>query len=280
MTIITGATKVHGLFGTPVAYSLSPVIFNRTFQKLGLDRTYVPFDVPTENLKDAVEAARVLSFAGFNVTMPHKTAIVELLDVIDRSAERAGAVNTVARTPRGLSGHNTDGEGAFRALKAYGFNPNGKRILVIGAGGAARSIVDRMSREKNDVRILNRTLAKARSIADATGGHGRVTFGELTRKNLEGRLRESDLIVNTTPVQTPSLIQQLGVPISALDGNAWVFDLAYDRVLEPLPGVVRVSPLEMLVQQAALSFEVWSRKPAPFQIMRSVLVDFLGRDWK
>src|SRR5467141_194376 len=279
--MIKGDTRVHSLYGSPVAYSLSPVIFNTTFEKLSLNRTYVPFEVSIDKLKDAVGAARTLGFDGFNVTMPHKTAIIEMLDRLDDGSEMIGSVNTVARTKRGLVGHNTDGEGAVRALRSYGFEPNNKRILVLGAGGAARALVHRFSRDNNKIKILNRTLAKARNLADNATGPGRISYGELDKSTLENSLHDTDLLVNSTPIRTSSLLSQLKIPFNKLKDTDWVFDLAYDKSSEPLPvGRGTISPLEMLVNQAALSYEIWLNETAPFTLMRSSLVDYLGKDWK
>ena len=279
--MIKGDTRVHSLYGSPVAHSLSPVIFNTTFEKLSLNRTYVPFEVSIDKLKDAVGAARTLGFDGFNVTMPHKTAIIEMLDRLDDGSEMIGSVNTVARTKRGLVGHNTDGEGAVRALRSYGFEPNNKRILVLGAGGAARALVHRFSRDNNKIKILNRTLAKARNLADNATGPGRISHGELDKNNLENSLHDTDLVVNSTPIRTSSLLSQLKIPFNKLKDTDWVFDLAYDKSSEPLPvGRGTISPLEMLVNQAALSYEIWLNETAPFTLMRSSLVDYLGKDWK
>jgi len=277
--LIKGDTKVHSLYGSPVAHSLSPVIFNTTFQKLSLNRAYVPFEVSRDNLKQAVEAARILGFDGFNVTMPHKTAIVEMLDRLDKNAEKSGAVNTVDTTKNGLVGYNTDGEGAIRALRSYGFEPNNKRILVLGAGGAAQAIVHRLSSENNTVRILNRTLGKARQLADNATGTSRISYGELAKSSLEKGMEDADLLVNATPIRTSTLISQL--KINRVRDTGWVFDLAYDKPGEPVPiGRGTISPLEMLVHQAALSYEIWLNETAPVDLMRSSLAGHLGKDWR
>jgi len=277
--LIKGDTKVHSLYGSPVAHSLSPVIFNTTFQKLSLNRAYVPFEVSRDNLKQAVEAARILGFDGFNVTMPHKTAIVEMLDRLDKNAEKSGAVNTVDTTKNGLVGYNTDGEGAIRALRSYGFEPNNKRILVLGAGGAAQAIVHRLSSENNTVRILNRTLGKARQLADNATGTSRISYGELAKSSLEKGMEDADLLVNATPIRTSTLISQL--KINRVKDTGWVFDLAYDKPGEPVPiGRGTISPLEMLVHQAALSYEIWLNETAPVDLMRSSLAGHLGKDWR
>jgi shikimate dehydrogenase len=279
--LIKGDTRVHSLYGSPVTHSLSPIIFNTTFEKLSLNRTYVPFEVSKDKLKDAVEAARTLGFDGFNVTMPHKTTISDMLDRLDESAEQIGSVNTVARTKSGLVGYNTDGEGAVRALRSYGFEPNNKRILVLGAGGAAKALVHRLSRDNNRIKILNRTLAKARQLADNASGLGRISYGGLDKNTMENSLHDTDLVVNSTPIRTSALVSQLKIPLNNLKDANWVFDLAYDKQSEPIPaGSGTISPLEMLVHQAALSYEIWLNETAPFALMRSSLVDYLGKDWK
>jgi shikimate dehydrogenase len=279
--MITEETKVHSLFGSSVGHSLSPVIFNTTFQKLSLNRAYLAFDVGKNQLKHAVEAARTLGFDGFNVTMPHKTRIVELVDRLDDVARKGGTVNTVARVGQRLVGYSTDGEGAFRAIKSYGFEPEDKNILVIGAGGAARAVVQRLSLRHNSIRILNRSLDRAKRVAEEQDGRGRVSYGKLTKKNLKNSLQGTNLLVNATPLQTTKILAELAIQPQGLRDIDWVFDLAYDESSDSLPTRRgRISPLEMLLHQAALSFEIWLGKPAPLALMRSSLTNHLGRDWK
>jgi shikimate dehydrogenase len=272
---------VHSLFGSPVEHSLSPVIFNSTFQKLSLNRSYLPFEIGKNQLRKAVEAARTLGFDGFNVTMPHKTSILELVDRLDDVAKKGGTVNTVARVGQKLVGYSTDGEGALRAIRSYGFEPGDKNILVIGAGGAARAIVQRLSGRHNSIRILNRSSDKAKRVAENLSGRGRVSYGKLTKKNFEASIPGTNLLVNATPLQTTKILSELAIQPQSLRDIDWVFDLAYDELSDPIPTRRgRISPLEMLVHQAALSFEIWFEKPAPFALMRSALTDHLGRDWK
>lgn len=279
--MITGTTKIYSIYGSSVAHSLSPVIFNSTFEKLSLPRTYIPFEVEKDKLEQAVEAARTLGFDGFNVTMPHKTTIIEFLDRLDSNAEGIGAVNTVAKTNKGLLGHNTDGEGAIRALRSYGFEPKNKRIVVLGAGGAAKALVHSLSVEKNEITILNRTLDQARKLAAGTSGQGKISYEQLDRDSLEKGLDGTNLLVNATPAPTSVLLSELGIPLDKAEGTDWAFDLAYDKTSETVPAAKgTISPLEMLVQQAALSYEIWLNEKAPLAMMRASLVDYLGKDWK
>jgi shikimate dehydrogenase len=276
-----GETRVHALFGSPIDHSLSPVIFNTAFQTQSLNRTYVPFEIGKNELKHAIEAARTLGFEGFNVTMPHKTTILPLLDRLDDTAKKGGTVNTVARSRRKLVGYSTDGEGALRAIRSYGFEPEDKQILVIGAGGAARAVVQRLSARSNSVRILNRSPSRAKRLAENIDGQGRISYEKLTRKNVEDSIPGTNLLVNATPLQTTKILSRLALPLSLLNDTDWVFDLSYDKFSEPVPTKYgRISPMEMLVHQAALSYEIWLGKPAPLALMRSALTNHLGRDWR
>ncbi len=165
-----GQSKIFSLYGQPLSHSLSPPMFNRTFKALGLDCSYLAFEVPPEQLQAAVEGARALGFAGFNVTMPHKVAIVPLLDKISSEASEIGSVNAVVRSTGGLEGHNTDGEGALRALRVSGFEPRKSKTLIIGAGGAARAIVHKLSSEAESIVVLNRSREKSETIANRNRG--------------------------------------------------------------------------------------------------------------
>jgi shikimate dehydrogenase len=152
---------------------------------------------------------------------------------------------------------------------------------VLGAGGAAQALVHRFSTDNNTIKILNRTLDKARELADNATGPGRISYGELTKNGLESCLHDTALLVNATPIRTSTLLSQLKIPLNRVKDTDWVFDLAYDKPSEPIPvGRGTISPLEMLVHQAALSYEIWLNEAAPFALMRSSLVDYLGEDWK
>jgi shikimate dehydrogenase len=279
--LIKGDTRVHSLFGSPVAQSLSPIIFNTTFQKLSLNRTYIPFEVAKEKLSKALDAARTLEFDGFNVTMPLKTTIPEMLDGLDKSAQETGAVNTVSRTENGLVGYNTDGEGAMRALESYGLDPTGKRIVVIGSGGAAQALVHKLATEKNSIKILNRTINNARKLVEAVAGQSEISYEQLGKQSLQESLKGTDLLVNATPAKTTTFMSQYNIPLDRLKDINWVFDLSYDKPGDPLPlSTNTISPLEMLLQQAALSYEIWFKNKAPLSLMRSSLVNYLGMEWK
>jgi shikimate dehydrogenase len=278
--LLDGQTRVYSLYGQPVAHSLSPAMFNGTFKKLGLNCAYLAFEVSPDQLSAAVEAAKSLGFGGFNVTMPLKVAIVSLLDAVSDEANQIGSVNTVVRNAKGLEGQNTDGEGALRALSSYGFEPRGCKVLVIGAGGAARAVVHSLSSEADEIVILNRNGEKARTIADKTRGTAKTYSGTLSRKEFMDNFERVGLIVNATPVQTFKLIETFGLSDRANSPMPWIFDFAYDNESKENVLTRRIHPLELLVQQAGLSYELWFGRPAPIELMRSILVEQNRADWK
>ncbi len=159
--MITGKTSVFGIIGDPVEHSLSPGMHNAAFNKLGLDHIYVPFHVKADKLEDAINGARSLGIMGLNVTIPHKAEVIKFLDYLDIAAELIGAVNTIEFGKNGAIGHNTDGVGAVRAISEV-IPVKNKKIMILGAGGAARAISFQMllSGAKNLV-ISNRTIEKA-----------------------------------------------------------------------------------------------------------------------
>jgi len=167
--IITGKTKIVGLFGFPVEHTLSPSMHNAAFEALGLDYCYISFNVHPDNLRPAALAIRVLNIAGVNITIPHKEAIIPYLDELDREAELIGAVNTVLNKDGRLIGYNTDGRGFIRSLKEEGgLTPKGKVIMIIGAGGAARSIAFSLALEGAEKIFINDIISeKAKELSCA-----------------------------------------------------------------------------------------------------------------
>ncbi len=271
---------MYSLYGQPVSHSLSPLIFNRIFEKQGLNAAYLAFEVDSRRLESAVDASRSLGFHGFNVTMPYKTVIVPFLDKVSPTAEKIGAVNTVVRHGTRLEGYNTDGEGALRAIRAFGIEPRSQKIVMIGAGGASRAVVHSLAGEAEEIRVLDRDPKRARTIAEMSGGTAKTFHAQLSRTSLERNLKDAFLVINATPVQTSGLIERLGLPRASLPSGLWIFDLAYGKLPDGNIRNRRIHPLEMLVQQAALSYELWFRKSAPLELMRSTLVGHNGGDWK
>lgn len=282
---ITGKTKVIGIFGYPVSHSLSPLMQNAALEHLGLNYIYLPFEVRPESLESAVNGIRALGVSGVNVTVPHKEAVIPFLDEIDESAELIGAVNTILNKNGNLIGYNTDSPGYIKSLhEDAGFDPKGKNVLVIGAGGAARGIISGLFLEgASKITIANRTTEKAKKIEDtlrATGkkiGIETIPFSYLKDPKI---LSSLDLIVNTT-----SMGLEGGSPdidFSLTPKHVLVSDIVYKPPVTPFlekaqdAGRKTLSGLGMLVYQGAISLEIWTGQRAPVEVMMNSLRTFLN----
>ncbi|MEM3673100.1 MAG: shikimate dehydrogenase [Candidatus Bathyarchaeia archaeon] len=272
---ISGKTQLCALIGDPVEHSLSPYIHNAAFKHLKLDFVYVTFKVSKENVKEALEGARALGIRGLNVTMPLKTAVIQHLDKLDPNAEKIGAVNTILNNEGKLTGYNTDGFGALEALKAKRQNPAGKNILVLGAGGAARAVAFALCKDAKDMTILNRTPEKAKILAEELSRifEKKVKFGGLGEETLRREVEKADILVNATAVGMAPKIDETPVDMKLLHSNLTVFDLVYNppetRLLKEAKamGAKTVDGICMLVHQGALSFQIWTGRKAPIDVM-------------
>lgn len=287
MTVITGKTKVCAVIGYPVEHSLSPVMHNAAFQYLGLDYVYVAFSVPPESLAEAVRGIRGLGIHGVNVTMPHKTSIINYLDELDDGARLAGSVNTILNAGGRLIGYTTDGLGALNALKGAGSDPLGKKVVILGAGGASRSISFTLANYARELVILNRTFKKAISLVEELKGifgSANVRAGPLSRKVLEEELRDADMLINATSIGMRPNVNETPVERDLLHGKLTVFDVVYDpletRLLREARsvGAKIVDGLSMLVHQGAISFEIWTGVKAPIEVMREAALKKIMRE--
>lgn len=272
---ISGKTQLCALIGDPVEHSLSPYIHNAAFKHLKLDFVYVTFKVSKENVREALEGARALGIRGLNVTMPLKTAVIRHLHKLDPNAEKIGAVNTILNNEGKLTGYNTDGLGALEALKANGQNPAGKNILVLGAGGAARAVAFALCKDAKDMTVLNRTPEKARILAEELSRifEKKVKFGGLSEDALKREVEKTDILVNATAVGMAPKINETPIDTKLLHSNLTVFDLVYNppetRLLKEAKaiGAKTVDGISMLVYQGALSFQIWTGRKAPVDVM-------------
>ena len=162
---ISGKTRVYGVIGDPIEHSLSPVIHNAAFAALGLESVFLAFRVKPAEIGNAVSGMRALGIHGLNVTMPHKTTVIPHLDEVDKTARFLNAVNTIHNKNGKLWGFNTDGVGALKALRENGVDPKGKKVLLLGAGGASRAIAYTIAHEADELVILNRTVKPAKELA-------------------------------------------------------------------------------------------------------------------
>jgi len=259
---------------------------NAAFTGKGLDYVYLPFRVPAGQLEKAVQGLRALDFAGVNVTIPHKVAVMPLLDEIDGLAEYIGAVNTIVNRNGVLKGYNTDAAGFYEALVAGHITIPQKKIVVLGAGGAARAIAFILADKRAKLTILNRTPGSAEAIARLIFKALRVEVktGELTDKNLKSSLVEADILVNTTSLGMSPRTSDTPVPAALLSKDQVVVDIIYNpwqtRLLKEAgqKGSSVISGLEMLVRQGTAAFELWTGVKAPVDIMRKAVEEALKKN--
>lgn len=263
-----GGTHVVGVMGWPVARSLSPVIHNAAFAALGMDWVYVPLPVAPGRVADALEGLRALGITGANVTMPHKTEVADLVRELSEDAARLRAVNTLLVGADGISGHNTDAPGFDRFLRRdAGFDPAGRSALVFGAGGAARACALALARGGlSTLTVALRDPARAEPLRATVAGFDTelivVPFEDASAA-------PSDLIVNATPLGAHGE----ALPLPALGPHLVVVDLLYRPRHTPLlestrdAGGVAFGGVGLLLQQAALAFELWTGQPAPLPVM-------------
>ncbi len=282
---ITGTTRVIGIFGDPVAHTLSPAVQNAAFASLGLDFVYVPFHVRPGQLGEAVEGVRAQQMAGVNITIPHKVEVMGYLDSVEAHAREIGAVNTVVNIDGRLVGHNTDGAGFLKSLmEETGFGPKGARVMLVGAGGAARAVLySILSERPASVVVLNRTREKAEALVKEFGARfpkADLKGGGLA--NMEEDAAGADLVVNTTSLGMEGN-PELGFPIDALPSRAIVSDIVYSPLETGLlkkaraKGLAVHNGLSMLIGQGAIGFELWTGRKAPVEIMKEAALKALGQ---
>jgi len=282
---ITGKTKICALIGDPVEHSMSPAMHNAAFKKLGLDYVYIPFNVKPQGLAKAVEGLRALNVKGFNVTIPHKVAVIPLLDGLDPLAEKIGAVNTVVNTDSQLLGYNTDAEGFLKALLENGIQPEGKRTIVLGAGGASRAITYILVKKGAGVTIVNRQqeLDWAEDISRLIRRDLRKEVRVCELGQLAKTIENTDLLVNATSVGMSPAGGVSPVPAPLLRKISAVFDIVYNPIETRLlreakaAGARTIGGVDMLAWQGALAFEKWTGQPAPLDLMRGEAVKMLEK---
>jgi shikimate dehydrogenase len=283
---ISGKTKVCGVIGDPIEHTMSPVMHNAAFNELGLDYAYLAFRVRVAELAQAIAGMRALNIRGLNVTIPHKVAVIPFLDELDPLADKIGAVNTIVNDGGFLKGYNTDATGFLKALRDRGFGPAGKRVAILGAGGAARAISFILADSGAELVILNRreeldwAEALARQISDAFGKE--VNAFESDAANLKAALDSADIVVNATSVGMSPHSGESPVPAGLLRAGMVIFDIVYNPLKTRLAteaaqaGAETVMGLDMLVGQGALAFEMWTGKQAPVGLMKREAIKMLG----
>ena len=280
---ISGKTRICGIIGDPIEHSMSPVIHNAAFKNKGLDYVYLPFRVKKEELGKAIESMRVLNIRGLNITIPHKVAVTQFLDELDPLADKIGAVNTIVNDNGVLKGYNTDATGFLQALLERGIEPKGKKVVILGAGGASRAISFILAERGSSLVILNRTWDKAKICAGRISEifQSEATALKLNRENLTTALSQADILINATSVGMSPDINETPVTSNLLKPSLVVFDIVYNPIKTRLQreaevaGATAISGLDMLVWQGALAFEKWTGREAPIGVMREEVIKVL-----
>ncbi|MGE5508005.1 MAG: shikimate dehydrogenase [Chitinophagales bacterium] len=273
-----GNTQLVGVIGCPITHSLSPPMHNAAFATASLDWRYLAWEVREANLAEAVRGLIALGVRGFNVTVPHKVAVLPLLDAVTEEARRIGAVNTVWHRDGRWWGENTDAEGFLRALAGAGFSPAGGRAVLLGAGGAARATGYALCRAGvAELHVATRTEGRAAQLAGdlSAGSPVRLTASGLGAAGLRERLAKADLVVNATA----SALSEgaLPVPPAWLVPGALLCELSYGAAAAPVLAAAREKGLrtlggeEMLIHQGALAFRLWTGVEASLPAMREGL---------
>lgn len=277
---IDGATRLIGLLGSPVAHSKSPAIHNAAFAATGVNAAYLAFEVAPEKLAAAAAGLVALGAAGWNVTMPHKTAMAALCDELSPAARIVGAVNTVVVQDGRMTGHITDGSGFTAALTDRGFNPAGKQVALFGAGGAARAAAVQLALDgAAQLAIFNRTVAKARMLAEtiaAETGCAARAYALDDVEALRAAVTEADLVINGTKLGMASYPETCVLPDARwLARRPVVADFVYNPVQTRLlamaaaAGCPTLDGLAMLLWQGAQAFALWTGRPMPVAAVRA-----------
>lgn len=283
MNQITGHTRLTAILGSPVSHSISPLMHNEAFQQLGLDYVYLCFEVTEDTLADAVKGLRTCGIRGFNLTMPNKNKIVELLDELSPAAQMIGAVNTVVNENGRLIGYNTDGIGYMQAARDAGYDLAGKTMTVMGAGGAATAICAQAALDgvkdlhifvRSTSRFLDRTRKLADNINTSTSCHAYLHDNADTAA-LRASVEASDLLLNATSVgMAPNTDASIITDLSLFRPELVVSDVIYNPKETLLlkqakeAGCRTFNGMYMLLYQGAEAFRLWTGRDMPVEIIK------------
>jgi len=277
--MIIGKTKTVGILGYPVGHSLSPLMHNAAFDALKLDYIYVPLPVEPDHLGQAVAGLKAMGFVGANVTIPHKVTIMSYLDELDRSAEMAGAVNTIVIKNGRCIGYNTDSQGFIQSLIAKNITIKGKNAVIMGAGGAARAVVCGLIEHGiNQIMIGTRSNPKAQEFVKLFPAGTNIQGCDWQEGMFTEAITECNLLINCTPIgMSPDHGVILPINWQNVKNSAVICDLIYNPPLTQFlahaqnGGHIVINGAGMLVEQGALAFELWTGETAPRNIMYEVL---------
>ncbi len=273
---ISGKTKICGVIGNPIQHTLSPTIQNAAFNHLNLDFIFTAFKVKATELEIAIQGMRSLNIYGLNVTMPHKNSVINYLDEKDPLVRSLNSVNTIVNKKGRLFGFSTDGIGAIKALQENGVDLSSSKVLLLGAGGAGRAIAFSILDKVEDLVVLNRDPAKIKNLEFdlKLKFNKNIHYGLLSENSLKKNLRSSDVLINATNIGMKPNSNLSIINPKLLTSDLTVMDIVYTPIETKLladakkVGAKTIDGVEMLIYQGAASFELWTDKKAPIEIMR------------
>jgi shikimate dehydrogenase len=282
---INGYKTIRGIIGNPIGHSLSPEMHNAAFNEMGLNYEYYKFEIEIQQLQDTLERMKTRRFRGLNVTIPFKIEVMKYLDSIDESARTVGAVNTIVNDDDKLTGFNTDIHGALEAMRTNGINPHQSlgKILILGAGGAARAVAFGLGGLQQELIIINRTFERGNQLAKELS---RITSAiAIQLDELSDVINDVEVVINTTSMCMLGSESDEETPISSqlLREDMTVFDIVYNpketKLLKSAraAGAKIIYGYEMLVHQGAKSFELWTGQKAPVELMKKVVLENLEK---
>ncbi|MBY9014413.1 MAG: shikimate dehydrogenase [Candidatus Lokiarchaeota archaeon] len=281
---IGASTNILCVIGHPIEHTMSPVMHNAAINDLSLDYIYLAFDIPPNDLKKAIVGFKKSNIIGINVTIPHKEAIIPYLDELEPLSKQIGAVNSVKNEGGVLLGRNTDVFGAKQALRDAGFKIEGKKALILGAGGAARAISFALSEKIDEIFISNRTKERAIKLAKELHDKTKIkaTGKDMSEKTLRSLTYSVDILINTTPIGMYPLINISPISKDLLNENLFIFDIIYNPFQTQLLkdakeiGSKILNGLDMFINQGALAFEWWTGKKPNIKLMKEKIIEQLG----
>jgi shikimate dehydrogenase len=269
-------SKTFAVIGDPIDHSLSPNIHSAAFRELNLESSYIAYRIPKGELKDGIESLKKIKIDGFNVTIPHKVEMMKYLDKMDESCSIIGAVNTVTNDEGILKGYNTDMDGFLDPFKKKEIKIQGSKILLLGAGGAARAITAGVAKEKaKHLTIANRTLEKANNLAQFANKIG-LNADAITIEMIGNNLQDYDIIVNATSVGLKN--EPSPISLESIKPETIVYDIVYMPMNTDFlkkakqKGAKIIYGYEMLLGQAVRAFEIWHGIEAPYNAMKKALL--------
>ncbi|MBN2401661.1 MAG: shikimate dehydrogenase [Spirochaetes bacterium] len=272
---ISAATELYCIFGNPVKHSLSPVMQNAAFRKLGIEAQFTAFEV--NNIRNAISAMKALNIRGASVTIPFKIQAMKYVDKVDPLAREIGSINTLCNNNGKIHGYNTDGIGALEALVKNDVKIKGSHVLLLGNGGSARAIAFTLLKEGANIIIAGRNIKKIINLVNDLKKKNNNIYYILINKIDKDYMNKIDIIINTTPIGMKPNTDKMPIEPDLIQKKHTIFDIVYSPHMTKLlktgkrKGCKVIHGIEMLVNQGAKQFEIWTGKKAPVAIMQKAV---------